>query len=70
MDKSETLLRLPDVLLRFPVSKSSWYAGIREGKYPPPLRLGPRTAAWRQSDIQQLIERVAPPEKPNEIGTN
>jgi predicted DNA-binding transcriptional regulator AlpA len=30
---AETLLRLPQVLERFPVSRSEWYAGIKEGRY-------------------------------------
>lgn len=39
-----------------PIGKTAWWAGIKEGKYPPPLKLGPRTTVWRVSDIKQLIE--------------
>lgn len=52
------LLRLPQVLERVPVCKSSWYQGIQAGKYPAPLRLGPRTVAWRETDIDALIARL------------
>lgn len=38
-----------------PVSKSSWWAGIKSGKYPQPVKLGPRTTAWRVSEIRDLI---------------
>lgn len=53
------LLRLPDVLNRFPVSASKWYQGMKLGLYPKPLKLGHRTAAWRESDINALIERLS-----------
>ncbi len=39
-----------------PVKKSSWWAGIRSGRFPAPVKLGPRTTAWRVSDIRALIE--------------
>lgn len=38
-----------------PVSKSSWWAGVASGKFPQPVKLGPRTTAWRVSDIRALI---------------
>ncbi|MFO8058444.1 MAG: AlpA family phage regulatory protein [bacterium] len=53
--QSENLLRLREVLQRFPVSRSTWYSGISEGRYPPPVRLGKRAVAWRESDIERLI---------------
>lgn len=39
-----------------PVSKSSWWEGVRSGRYPKPVKLGPRTTAWRVEDIRALIE--------------
>jgi prophage regulatory protein len=42
-----------------PVSRSSWWAGVRSGRYPAPHKLGPRTTAWRVEDIRQLVEEVA-----------
>ena len=56
---SDGFLRLPDVLAVIPVSASSWWNGIRVGKYPKGKKLGPRTTAWRRSDIQALIDRVS-----------
>lgn len=38
-----------------PVSKSAWWDGCRTGKYPAPLKLGPRTTVWRVEDIRALI---------------
>jgi len=39
-----------------PVSRSSWYKGISEGRYPKPVKLSERTSAWRVKDIRKLIE--------------
>jgi prophage regulatory protein len=38
-----------------PISKSSWWAGVAEGKYPPPIKLGARTTCWRESDVLALV---------------
>lgn len=52
-------LRLPDVLKYFPVSKSTWWAGVKEGKYPKPVKLGPKMTAWRVEDIRTLISSIS-----------
>lgn len=41
-----------------PVCKSTWYAGIKEGRFPAPVRLGERVVAWRVEEIRALIEGV------------
>jgi predicted DNA-binding transcriptional regulator AlpA len=38
-----------------PISKSSWWAGVKEGRFPQPVKLGRRTTAWRVVDIIALI---------------
>lgn len=56
------LLRLSDILGPdgpIPVSKSTWWAGVKTGRYPKPVKLGPRVTAWRASDIAALVERGA-----------
>jgi prophage regulatory protein len=39
-----------------PVSRSTWWAGVKSGRYPQPVKLGPRITAWRVEDIAALIE--------------
>ncbi|MEL7641679.1 MAG: AlpA family phage regulatory protein [Solidesulfovibrio sp.] len=41
-----------------PISRSAWWAGVKDGRYPQPVKLGPRTTAWRAEDINALIERL------------
>lgn len=39
-----------------PVSKSTWWNGVKSGRYPKPIRtLGPHITAWRVEDIRSLI---------------
>ncbi len=40
----------------FPIGKSTWWAGIKSGRYPKPIKLGPRISAWRVEDIRALLE--------------
>jgi prophage regulatory protein len=41
-----------------PVSKSTWWAGVKSGRFPQPVKLGPMTTAWRVEDIRSLISNV------------
>jgi prophage regulatory protein len=50
-------LRLPVVLYHFPVSKSTWWAGIKAGKYPAGVKLSERVTAWKVEDIRALIDQ-------------
>jgi hypothetical protein len=38
-----------------PVSKSTWWQGVKIGRFPKPVKLGPRITAWRVSDIRALL---------------
>jgi len=49
-------LRLRAVLEIIPISKSSWWAGVKSGRFPKPMKLGPKTTAWRADEIFALIE--------------
>jgi prophage regulatory protein len=48
-------VRLSTVLAVFPVGRSTWWAGVKTGRYPAPVKLGPRVTAWRVSDIRDLL---------------
>ncbi len=51
-------VRLPTVLAIFPVSRSAWWEGIKEGRYPKPVKLSKRASAWSVADVRALIERI------------
>ena len=55
---STGFLRLPQILAIFPISKSSWWEGCRTGRYPKPIKLGPRTTVWKAEEIDAFIENL------------
>jgi predicted DNA-binding transcriptional regulator AlpA len=53
-------VRLKNIIAPYgpiPVSKSSWWLGVKTKRYPQPVKLGPKITAWRVEDIRALIER-------------
>jgi predicted DNA-binding transcriptional regulator AlpA len=60
LDLSATgFLRLASILAPrgpIPVSKSTWWAGVKSGRFPKPVKLGPRITAWRVEEIRALID--------------
>jgi len=56
-------LRLPQVLTLVPISKSAWWEGCKTGRFPKPVKLGPRTTAWRAEDIAALVKHLGEGEK-------
>lgn len=56
-------LRLPQIIGNpktnipaiIPVSRSAWWLGVRTGRYPKPVKLGPRTTVWTVESIRALI---------------
>ena len=46
----------PPVPAIIPISKSSWWKGVKDGRFPAAVKLGPRTTCWRVDDIRELIE--------------
>lgn len=59
-------LRLPQIIgdakrgipAVIPVSKSAWWEGCKTGRYPKPVKLGPRTTVWKVQDIRELIAKA------------
>jgi hypothetical protein len=45
---------VPPIEPIIPVSRSNWWAGVKSGRYPKPIKLGPRITVWKASDIQSL----------------
>jgi prophage regulatory protein len=41
-----------------PVARSTWWAGVKSGRFPKPVKLGPRTTVWRVEDIRDLIDKA------------
>lgn len=50
-------VRLPTVLSVFPIGRSTWWAGVKSGRYPKPVKLSERVTCWRVSDIRALLDQ-------------
>jgi prophage regulatory protein len=58
---AEGFVRLRDIVAPrgpVPVGKSTWWAGVKDGRFPQPVKIGRRITAWRASDIRDLIDRL------------
>ena len=42
-----------------PVSKSTWWAGVKTGRFPAPVKLGPGITVWKVEDIRNLIDKAS-----------
>jgi len=50
-------LRASQVLKIIPVSKSTWWAGVKSGRFPKPIKLGPGITVWKSEDIHSFLEK-------------
>ncbi len=58
---SSGLVRLAAILAPngpVPVSRSTWWAKVKAGDFPQPVKLGPRITCWQAEDIRELIRRT------------
>ena len=59
------LLRLPSIIgdkekgipPLIPVCRSTWFAGIKSGRFPQPVKLSERITAWRAEEVFALLEK-------------
>lgn len=50
----------PPIPAIIPIGKTSWWQGVKTGRYPSPIKLGPRTTVWRVEDILALLATAMP----------
>jgi hypothetical protein len=48
----------PPIPAIIPVKKTTWWAGVKSGRFPQPVKLGPRVTAWRVEDIRSLVSNL------------
>lgn len=54
------LLRISEVVSRTGLPEASVYDAIRAGAFPRPVKIGARSSAWPEHEVQQWIdERIA-----------
>lgn len=52
------ICRIKDNSSLLPIGKTHWWEGVRQGRFPQPLKLGPRTTVWRLEDIEHIAEAL------------
>jgi prophage regulatory protein len=63
------LLRIDEVLVQVPLSKSTLLRQVAEGRFPAPIRLGARRVAWLETEIATWREaRIAARDEPSVAG--
>ena len=55
----QAIVRIPTVLKVFPVSRSTWVNGVKDGRYPKPVKVSERGVGWRWGDILDMLDGEA-----------
>ncbi len=64
--ENDGFVRIRDIVAPhglLPISRSTWWLGVKSKRYPQPVELGPRITVWRMRDIRALIEQGAVSDK-------
>ena len=57
----------PPIQALLPISRSSFLAGVKEGRYPSPYKIGLRGVAWKLSEIEALLENLGAYQGPPKV---
>jgi prophage regulatory protein len=55
VEKVDRLLRLPEVIERTRISRSTIYTNMSIGKFPKQIKPSPGCVGWRESDIEAVV---------------
>lgn len=50
----------PPIPALIPVGRTTWWAGVKSGRFPAPVKLGTQTRMWRVEDIIAFIAKQEP----------
>ena len=48
----------PPIKPIIPISKTAWWKGVAEGRYPQPIKLSKKVTVWRADEIQELVNEI------------
>jgi predicted DNA-binding transcriptional regulator AlpA len=54
-------IRIDEIVLPrgpLPISKSTWWAGIKAGRFPSPVKIGPRVSAWNVAEVRAVLRHA------------
>jgi prophage regulatory protein len=67
-DRPDRILRLPKVLDRTGLSRSTLYRKIGEGSFPQQVRIAERCVGWREAHIEEWLRRPTDPQEAGPTG--
>jgi len=50
-------VRISQILKVIPIGKTTWWEGVKSGRFPKPIKIGERTTVWQVEDIKDLIQQ-------------
>ena len=50
--------RINQLLSFLPISKSTVWAWVKQGRFPEPIKLSPTVTVWRNKDIHQWLNSI------------
>ena len=56
---TEGFVRLPQVLMMFPVSRTNLWRMVKSGAFPQPKKIGPRTTVWDVQELREFKKRLS-----------
>ncbi len=56
MSEHTKILRMPDLVLRTGLSRTTIYRKIKEGTFPAQLRISDHCCGWRESSLERWME--------------
>ena len=49
----------PPIQPILPISKSSWWDGVKSGRFPKAIKIGANTTVWRENEVRSLVDELA-----------
>lgn len=56
---AEGFVRLPQVLFMFPISRTNIWRMVKNGSFPQPKKIGPRTTVWDVQELREYRKRIS-----------
>ena len=48
----------PPIAPIIPISKTAWWKGVADGRYPQPIKLSEKVTVWRADEVQKLVDEI------------
>ena len=58
LDKGAQFMRRTEIEQVLRIGRSTIYGLMSQGKFPKPVRISPRSVAWRVSDIEDYLKKL------------